>query len=144
MAEGMPTPCEGDGAIFAQLDRPSRQPHGLCSFLRAIDHPTIQLAQDIAVRGGAMCRREFRIEFDGLVFVPRGCWFFAVNLLERRNALRLLRPTGHGQLRKSHHFLAGAREYMLVKLLVCGRADVSPFRRQRSHQRQANIERNLI
>src|SRR5258707_10316175 len=26
-------------------------------------------------------------------FVPGGCWFFTVNLLERRNALRLLRPT---------------------------------------------------
>jgi hypothetical protein len=26
-------------------------------------------------------------------FVPGGCWFFTVNVLERRNALRLLRPT---------------------------------------------------
>jgi len=24
---------------------------------------------------------------------PGGCWFFTVDLLERRNALRLLRPT---------------------------------------------------
>jgi putative transposase len=37
--------------------------------------------------------------------VPGGCWFFTVNLWERRNALRLLRPTAAGgSLNKAHRF----------------------------------------
>jgi len=41
-------------------------------------------------------------------FVPGGCWFFTVNLLERRNALRLLRPTAAlGLLMQATTFFGG-------------------------------------
>src|SRR5260370_3890698 len=41
----------------------------------------------------SFCPRPCRHAELSRAFVPGGCWFFTVNLLERRDALRLLRPT---------------------------------------------------
>src|SRR5215475_1652929 len=62
----MSSPGQGDGIILAQLHSPPGQACALGTLLRAVDHPSVQLAPDVTPCGHAMGRGKFRIELDSL------------------------------------------------------------------------------
>src|SRR5262249_5784756 len=65
--ERMPSPGQGDRVILAQLHSRPSQPCAFGSFLRAVDHPAIELPPDVAPRGHAIGRGKPGIELNSLV-----------------------------------------------------------------------------
>src|SRR5262249_16619250 len=65
--ERVPTPGQGDGVIFSQLHGVPSEPRAFASFLRAVDHPSIELAPDVAPCCHAVGRSKPVIELNRLV-----------------------------------------------------------------------------
>src|ERR1700682_819084 len=67
MGERVAASRERDRIVSAQLDGPARQSSTLGGLPRAIDHPAIDLAPEMAPRRHRMGRRKIRIELYRLI-----------------------------------------------------------------------------
>src|SRR5262249_40633350 len=65
--ERVPTPGQGDGVIFSQLHGVPSETCTFASFLRAVNHPSIELPPDVAPCCHAVDRSTPVIELNGLV-----------------------------------------------------------------------------